>query len=239
MHWHGMELDSYYDGVHGWSGAGARVTPIIKPGATFVVRFTPPRTGTFIYHTHLHDHRQLPAGLYGALLVVDPGIETSFDPATDHVFVIGGGGFVLGSDAARSDRCSMASPIRSFVWKAGTQASRAADQHHDRRHLHGDAANERWPGDVAAADEGWRAAPARSLRAGPGPADDCRRGDLRLRVPGAAWASEPLARGQDDGRQVAGAGARDHVSAGALDRRSHAHPQASARFSPPASPDRR
>ncbi len=73
VHWHGMELDSYYDGVHGWSGAGARVTPIIEPGATFVVRFTPPRTGTFIYHTHLHDHRQLPAGLYGALLVVDPG----------------------------------------------------------------------------------------------------------------------------------------------------------------------
>ena len=22
IHWHGMELDSYYDGVHGWSGVG-------------------------------------------------------------------------------------------------------------------------------------------------------------------------------------------------------------------------
>ncbi len=60
IHWHGMELDSYYDGVHGWSGLGTRVTPLIEPGETFVVRFTPPRTGTFIYHTHLHDHRQLP-----------------------------------------------------------------------------------------------------------------------------------------------------------------------------------
>ena len=24
MHWHGLELDSYYDGVHGWSGLGPR-----------------------------------------------------------------------------------------------------------------------------------------------------------------------------------------------------------------------
>ncbi len=32
IHWHGMELESYYDGVHGWSGAGTRVTPMIEPG---------------------------------------------------------------------------------------------------------------------------------------------------------------------------------------------------------------
>ena len=87
IHWHGMELESYYDGVHGWSGAGQRVTPLIEPGGSFVVRFTPPRTGTFMYHTHLHDHRQLTSGLYGAMLVVEPG-ET-FDEATDHVFVMG------------------------------------------------------------------------------------------------------------------------------------------------------
>src|SRR5262249_21489413 len=41
IHWHGMELESYYDGVHGWSGAGTRVTPMIQPGDSFVVRFTP------------------------------------------------------------------------------------------------------------------------------------------------------------------------------------------------------
>ena len=90
IHWHGMELDSYYDGVHGWSGAGSQVTPLIEPGGTFTVRFTPPRTGTFIYHTHLHDDRQLTSGLYGAMLVLDPG-ET-FDPNTDHVVVIGRSG---------------------------------------------------------------------------------------------------------------------------------------------------
>src|SRR5690606_12614462 len=40
IHWHGMELESYYDGVHGWSGAGGRITPMIEPGGSFVVRFT-------------------------------------------------------------------------------------------------------------------------------------------------------------------------------------------------------
>ena len=60
-----MELESYYDGVHGFGGIGLRMTPLIQPGESFVVRFTPPRTGTFIYHTHLHDRRQLTSGLYG------------------------------------------------------------------------------------------------------------------------------------------------------------------------------
>jgi FtsP/CotA-like multicopper oxidase with cupredoxin domain len=90
IHWHGMELDSYYDGVHGWSGAGTRVTPLIEPGGRFLVRFAPPRAGTFIYHTHMHDHRQLTSGMYGALVVLEPG-ET-FDPVLDHVLVIGRGG---------------------------------------------------------------------------------------------------------------------------------------------------
>jgi len=87
MHWHGLELDSYYDGVHGWSGLGTKVAPMIVPGERFTVRITPPRTGTFIYHTHLHDYRQLSSGLYGPLVVVEPG-ET-YDPATDHVVVLG------------------------------------------------------------------------------------------------------------------------------------------------------
>src|SRR4029453_8333283 len=67
IHWHGMELDSYYDGVHGFGGMGLRVTPLVEPDDSFVVRFTPPRSGTFMYHTHLHDHRQLTSGLYGAM----------------------------------------------------------------------------------------------------------------------------------------------------------------------------
>jgi FtsP/CotA-like multicopper oxidase with cupredoxin domain len=86
IHWHGMELDSYYDGVHGFSGVGQRVTPLIEPGGTFTVSFTPPKAGTFMYHTHLHDDTQLKSGLYGAMVVLDE--NDTYDPAVDHVFVM-------------------------------------------------------------------------------------------------------------------------------------------------------
>jgi multicopper oxidase len=52
---------------------------VIEAGGRFVVRLTPPRTGTFIYHTHLHTYQQLSPGLYGALIVTEPG-ET-YDPS--------------------------------------------------------------------------------------------------------------------------------------------------------------
>ncbi len=90
IHWHGIELESYNDGVPGWSGALGQITPLVEPGRTYQVRFTPPRAGTFIYHTHAHDPFQLSGGLYGALVVVGPG-ET-FDPETDRVLLIGGNG---------------------------------------------------------------------------------------------------------------------------------------------------
>lgn len=87
IHWHGIELESYSDGVAGWSGAPDRLAPAIAPGDSFVAHLTLARAGTFIYHTHLHDLKQLTAGLYGPLVVIEPG--TRFDPATDHVFVVG------------------------------------------------------------------------------------------------------------------------------------------------------
>jgi FtsP/CotA-like multicopper oxidase with cupredoxin domain len=114
IHWHGMELDSYYDGVHGFSGTGQRVTPLIEPGGSFVVRFTPPSTGTFMYHTHLHDKRQLTSGLYGAMLVLDP-IET-FDESTDHVFVIGRDGPGPGAPAVLNGQRAP-----QVMWKAGAR----------------------------------------------------------------------------------------------------------------------
>jgi FtsP/CotA-like multicopper oxidase with cupredoxin domain len=87
VHWHGMELqNSYYDGVAGFSGEGDRVAPMIAPGQTFEVRMTPPRAGTFIYHTHMDDVYQLRGGLAGPLIVLAPG-ET-FDSSTDHIFTI-------------------------------------------------------------------------------------------------------------------------------------------------------
>ena len=115
-----MELDSYYDGVHGWGATGKRVTPMIAPGESFVVRFTLLRTGTFMYHTHLHDNRQLTSGLYGAMLVVEPG--EALDAATDHVFVIGRDGPQRG---ARTVINNEREP--QVVWKAG--ARHPADSH--------------------------------------------------------------------------------------------------------------
>jgi len=112
VHWHGMELDSYYDGVHGFGGMGPRTTPLIAPGESFVVKFTPPRTGTFMYHTHMHDNRQLTGGLYGALLVIDPA-ET-YDAATDHSLVIGRDSVVRGTPMVLNG-----SRTPQFSWRAG------------------------------------------------------------------------------------------------------------------------
>jgi FtsP/CotA-like multicopper oxidase with cupredoxin domain len=90
VHWHGIELESYYDGVSGWSGSDARVAPMIAPNDSFVVRVTPVRAGTFIYHTHADEAGQLGAGLYGPVLIAEPNAPV--DTATDHTFVLGLGG---------------------------------------------------------------------------------------------------------------------------------------------------
>jgi manganese oxidase len=85
IHWHGIELENYYDGVPGWSGSGRQTTPPTAPGTSFVARFTPPRAGTFIYHTHWHDETQIRNGLYGPLIVLEPGQK--LDPDQDRTFV--------------------------------------------------------------------------------------------------------------------------------------------------------
>jgi FtsP/CotA-like multicopper oxidase with cupredoxin domain len=87
VHWHGIELESYSDGVAGWSGSATRLAPVIAAGDSFTARLTLPRAGTFMYHTHLNDLEQLTSGLYGAIVVLEPGER--FEPAADHVFVIG------------------------------------------------------------------------------------------------------------------------------------------------------
>jgi FtsP/CotA-like multicopper oxidase with cupredoxin domain len=87
VHWHGIEIeDSYMDGAPGFSGAGTHLTPAIAPGDSFVARFTPPRSGTFMYHAHMDDVREQLAGLEGALIVRDPGARSS----DDHVLFLKG-----------------------------------------------------------------------------------------------------------------------------------------------------
>ena len=80
IHWHGIELESIYDGVPGFSGIRPAVAPVIAPNDSFVVRFAAPRAGTFMYHTHVNEVRQQRAGLAGPLIVVDRG---KWDPTKD------------------------------------------------------------------------------------------------------------------------------------------------------------
>jgi len=91
IHWHGIEVESYYDGVAGWSGSGDRIAPPIQPGQSFTARITPPRAGTFIYHTHWHEQSQLTNGIYGPLIVLPPGEK--YDPESDRTFVFSIGDF--------------------------------------------------------------------------------------------------------------------------------------------------
>jgi FtsP/CotA-like multicopper oxidase with cupredoxin domain len=88
VHWHGLEIESYPDGVPGFSGIGDKIMPPIPPGGEFAAEFTPPRSGTFPYHAHLHEMRQIGSGMYGAIIVSDG----PRDKTRDHLVVAGGGG---------------------------------------------------------------------------------------------------------------------------------------------------
>jgi manganese oxidase len=85
VHWHGLEIESFFDGVPGWTGDARRTTPLIAPGDSFIVRLAPPRAGTFIYHSHADELRQLGSGLFGPVVVLEPG--EAFDPTTDHFLI--------------------------------------------------------------------------------------------------------------------------------------------------------
>jgi FtsP/CotA-like multicopper oxidase with cupredoxin domain len=112
IHWHGMELESYYDGVPNFTGSGKRLTPLIPPGGKFVARMTPPRSGTFIYHTHWHDVEQLRGGLNGPLLVVGRG---GYHPESDQSFVA-----ALGTDDERPLIVNGANKPTALEWRAGS-----------------------------------------------------------------------------------------------------------------------
>jgi len=90
VHWHGIELESFPDGVPGWSGAPGRIMPPIAPKDSFIAEFVPPRAGTFIYHTHNNEQLQLGSGLYGALIVVPP--DKPYDPDIERLIIVGGAG---------------------------------------------------------------------------------------------------------------------------------------------------
>jgi CopA family copper-resistance protein len=61
IHWHGIILPANMDGVPGLSFHG------IRPGETYVYRFTVRQAGTYWYHSHSGFQEQL--GLYGPLVI--------------------------------------------------------------------------------------------------------------------------------------------------------------------------
>ena len=65
--------------------------PPIAPGDSFAAEFTPPRSGTFPYHSHLNEMRQIGSGMYGAIIVTDAPRDTT----RDHLIVGGGGGLPM------------------------------------------------------------------------------------------------------------------------------------------------
>jgi FtsP/CotA-like multicopper oxidase with cupredoxin domain len=91
VHWHGLEIESFPDGVPGFSGIGDKIMPPIPAGGSFAAEFTPPRSGTFPYHAHLHEMRQIGSGMYGAIIVSDAPRDTT----RDHLIVAGGGGLPM------------------------------------------------------------------------------------------------------------------------------------------------
>jgi len=87
VHWHGLEIQSPFDGVVGVGGFSGSPTPPIMPQDSFQMRVTPPRSGSFMYHTHINDVRQQSRGLWGPILVLEPG--QSWDREHDLVYQAG------------------------------------------------------------------------------------------------------------------------------------------------------
>jgi FtsP/CotA-like multicopper oxidase with cupredoxin domain len=95
VHWHGLEIESYF-------------------GDSFEIRITPPRAGSFMYHTHVNDLRQQGSGLYGAFVVLDE--NEAWDPEIDRVFLFGESPF-------RSDEIPVlngANPTEPITLEIGT-----------------------------------------------------------------------------------------------------------------------
>ncbi len=125
LHWHGIEVeDSYMDGVPGWSGTGEHLAPLIMPGDSFLVEFTPPRQGTYMYHSHSNEGHQIGNGLYAPILVMDEA--DTYDRNADRVFIFGGEG-----DSARINRQSQPKQTRMVVGR--TYRIRVINIHPDRR----------------------------------------------------------------------------------------------------------
>ncbi|HEX2344693.1 MAG TPA: copper resistance system multicopper oxidase [Vicinamibacterales bacterium] len=79
IHWHGILLPANMDGVPGLSFHG------IRPGETYVYRFTVRQAGTYWYHSHSGFQEQ--RGVYGPL-VIEPRDPAPFQYDREHVVML-------------------------------------------------------------------------------------------------------------------------------------------------------
>jgi len=75
IHFHGMLVPNAMDGVPVLN------QPAVMPGESFTYEFTVRNAGSNMYHSHFMAQRQVPLGLLGALIIIDPNDPA--DPASD------------------------------------------------------------------------------------------------------------------------------------------------------------
>ncbi|MEC7650728.1 MAG: multicopper oxidase family protein, partial [Pseudomonadota bacterium] len=76
MHWHGIRNLNEMDGVPDLTQAA------VEPGESFTYRFPLRDSGTFWYHAHNKGWEQLARGLYGPLVVREPGMAAATNDIT-------------------------------------------------------------------------------------------------------------------------------------------------------------
>ncbi len=82
IHWHGVRLDSQFDGSVGVSQNE------IAPGGNFTYTVKVPDDGIYWYHTHVREDLEQPMGLYGGILVT-PKDTSTLEPVNDeHVIFV-------------------------------------------------------------------------------------------------------------------------------------------------------
>ena len=197
IHWHGMELDSYYDGVHGWSGIGCARDAAHRaweaPSSCGSRRRARARSSITRTCTTIVSSRR---GLYGALLVLEPDETSRSDVRSCR------GHRPRRSRARRGRDCPERQPrAAEFSWKAGARhrsgSSTSRQATSSSRHSR-----------TAEAPVVWRPlakdgapVPPESTRP-TGKTDHCGRRDLRFRVSGARRPLLPVDQRGDAGGTV-------------------------------------
>lgn len=95
IHWHGMHLPNAMDGVPGIT------QDAVNPGQSFTYDFVAGHPGTYMYHSHFDDMKQIGSGMYGAF-IIDPKDPKS-QPRYEHDYTMMIGGFQLNASDEEKD----------------------------------------------------------------------------------------------------------------------------------------